>query len=59
MSDPEREFLTGILSDTANFRVIVTGTVGPKEVDYLIRKLKIDRDIMAEDEQPARYDGGE
>ncbi len=47
--DGERELTTGLLSkDGASFRLIVSGQVGEKEIDRLIRKLEIDKEILAE-----------
>jgi hypothetical protein len=36
----ERELTTGLLSKDANFRLIVSGPVGVKEIERLIRKLE-------------------
>lgn len=49
--DGEREFTTGLLSKDTSFRLIVKGTVGVKEIDRLIRKLQLDKEIMAEAEE--------
>ncbi len=51
----ERELTTGILSKEANFRLIVSGPVGVKEIERLIAKLELDKEILAEpdhDEDP-------
>jgi hypothetical protein len=48
----EREFTSGLLSKEANFRLIVTGPVGVKEIERLIKKLEFDLEILA-------YDDGE
>jgi len=47
----ERELVTGLLSKDASFRVIVSGTIGVKEIDRLIRKLELDKEILAETEE--------
>jgi hypothetical protein len=48
----ERELTTGILSKGgASFRLIVTGTVGEKEIERLIKKLELDKEILADAEQ--------
>ena len=44
----ERELVTGLLSKDASFRVIVSGAIGVKEIDRLIRKLELDKEILAE-----------
>jgi len=44
----ERELVTGLLSKEASFRVIVNGTVGVKEIERLIRKLELDKEILAD-----------
>jgi hypothetical protein len=46
----ERELASGLLSDKTTFRLIVSGPVGTKELDYLIQKLQFDRRILAEAE---------
>lgn len=45
----ERELLSGILSKSAKFRLIVSGPVGAAELDKLIAKLNIDKEILADD----------
>lgn len=44
----ERELTTGLLSKDANFRLIVSGPVGVKEIERLIAKLELDKEILAE-----------
>jgi hypothetical protein len=44
----ERELTTGLLSKGASFRLIVTGSIGVKEIERLIAKLEIDKEILAE-----------
>ena len=44
----ERVLADGLLSRNTTFRVIVTGVVGPKEIDRLIKKLEIDKEILSE-----------
>jgi hypothetical protein len=46
--DGERTLLKGILSPDADFEVMVTGPVGVKEIERLIRKLEFDKEILAE-----------
>ncbi len=51
----ERELTTGLLSKDASFRLIVSGQIGVKEIERLIQKLELDKDILAEqaeDETP-------
>jgi hypothetical protein len=44
----ERELTTGLLSKGSNFRLIVSGPVGVKEIERLIAKLELDKEILAE-----------
>jgi hypothetical protein len=44
----ERELTTGLLSKGASFRLIVSGKVGEKEIERLIRKLELDKEILAD-----------
>ena len=48
LMEGERELTTGLLSKDASFRLIVSGSVGEKEIDRLIAKLTIDKEILAE-----------
>ncbi|WP_441281129.1 hypothetical protein [Tardiphaga sp. 862_B3_N1_1] len=51
--DSERELTTGMLAKEASFRLIVTGKIGVKEIDRLIQKLQIDKEILADqDDMP-------
>lgn len=44
----ERELVTGLLSKESSFRVIVSGAVGVKEIERLIKKLELDKEILAD-----------
>jgi hypothetical protein len=44
----ERELTTGLLSKQSSFRLIVSGEVGVKEIEHLIRKLELDKEILAD-----------
>ncbi len=44
----ERELMTGLLSKDASFRLIVSGAVGVKEIERLIKKLELDKEILAD-----------
>lgn len=44
----ERELTTGILAKDASFRLLVSGQIGVKEIDRLIRKLELDKEILAD-----------
>lgn len=44
----ERELTTGLLSKDASFRLIVSGQIGVKEIERLIKKLELDKEILAE-----------
>ena len=43
---------TGMLAKDASFRLIVTGNVGVKEIERLIKKLELDKEILADSEVP-------
>lgn len=45
----ERELTTGLLSKDASFRLIVSGQIGVKEIERLIKKLELDKEILADD----------
>jgi hypothetical protein len=45
----ERELTTGLLSKDASFRLIVNGPVGVREIERLIRKLELDKEILADE----------
>jgi hypothetical protein len=44
----EHELTAGLLSKTASFGLIVSGNVGAKETERLIAKLKLDKEIRAD-----------
>jgi hypothetical protein len=44
----ERELTTGLLAKDASFRLIVNGKIGVKEIERLIQKLEIDKEILAD-----------
>lgn len=48
MGVQERVLQSGMLSKQASFRVLVTGTVGLAEIEKLIAKIEMDKDILAE-----------
>ena len=50
----ERELTTGMLAKDANFRLIVSGKIGVKEIERLIKKLELDKEILGEpdDDKP-------
>jgi hypothetical protein len=43
----ERELTTGLLPKEASFRLIVSGKIGVKEIERLIQKFEIDKEILA------------
>jgi hypothetical protein len=47
---------TGLLSKDANFRMIVSGPVGVKEIERLIKKLELDKENLAEQPEVAADD---
>ncbi|WP_128958164.1 hypothetical protein [Bradyrhizobium guangzhouense] len=55
LMEGERELTTGMLAKGASFRLIVSGKIGVKEIERLIQKLSIDKEILA-DEDDARPD---
>lgn len=57
LMEGERELTSGLLSKGASFRLIVTGAIGEKEIERLIKKLELDKEILAEAE-PASDDEG-
>ena len=46
LTDGERVLQTGMLSPTSEYRVLVTGKVGVKEIEWLIKKLQMDKEIL-------------
>jgi hypothetical protein len=55
----ERELTTGLLAKEASFRLIVSGKIGVKEIERLIQKLQIDKQILADrDDAPDGDDDG-
>jgi len=44
----ERELTTGLLAKDASFRLIVSGNIGVKEIERLIKKLELDKEILAD-----------
>jgi hypothetical protein len=54
--DDEREWTTGLLSKETSFRLIVSGPIGVREIDRLIRKLELDKEILADEGEEAVSD---
>lgn len=52
MASGERELQSGMLSKGAGYRVIVSGQIGVKEIERLIKKLEMDKEILADDDTP-------
>lgn len=50
LKEGERELTTGILSKEAGFRLVVSGKIGVKEIERLIKKLELDKEILADAE---------
>lgn len=48
LMENERVLQDGILSQNASYRIVVSGKVGPKEIERLIKKLELDKEILAE-----------
>jgi hypothetical protein len=51
--DGERELTTGLLSKDSSFRLIVSGPIGVREIERLIRKLELDKEILADESEAA------
>jgi hypothetical protein len=47
LMDGERELTTGLLAKDVSFRLIVNGNIGVKEIERLIKKLELDKEILA------------
>ena len=47
----EREVASGLISKNTRFKLIISGELGPKEIDNLIRKLEIDRDLLSDEKE--------
>jgi hypothetical protein len=57
MGVQERVLQSGMLSKTASYRVIVSGPVGEAEIDRLLKKLEMDKEILADaDPEPHQHD---
>lgn len=52
LMEGERELTTGMLAKDASFRLIVNGRIGVKEIERLIQKLEIDKEILADQDEP-------
>ncbi len=50
MGTHERVLQSGMLSRTASYRVVVSGPIGEAEIDRLLKKLEMDREILADPE---------
>lgn len=57
MATGERELQTGILSKGASYRVIVSGKIGVREIERLIAKLELDKEILADADNDEETDG--
>jgi len=52
----ERELTSGILSKNIRFRLLVNGPVGTKEIERLIKKLELDKEILADADDNDEHD---
>jgi len=52
----ERELTTGLLSKGASYRLIVSGKIGKKEIETLIKKLQIDMELLADADEVSAAD---
>jgi hypothetical protein len=48
-TDTEREFLRGVLSRDASYRLLVSGDIGPKELGRMIKLLETQKAILDDD----------
>jgi hypothetical protein len=53
MGVQERVLQSGMLSKVASYRVIVSGPVGVAEIDRLLKKIEMDKEILADPEPEA------
>lgn len=53
----ERILQSGMLSKTASYRVIVSGQVGVAEIDRLLKKIEMDKEILADPAPEPIHDG--
>jgi hypothetical protein len=53
-SADERELQAGLLSKIASYRVLVRGPIGVREIERLIRKLEMDKEILADEPDDLR-----
>lgn len=51
LMEGERELTTGLLAKDASFRLIVSGNIGVKEIERLIKKLELDKEILADQDE--------
>lgn len=60
MSVHERVLQSGMLSKAASYRVIVSGPVGVAEIERLVKKIEMDKEILADPDPvpPIPADGG-
>ena len=56
---PKRTVLIGHLSRDTRIELIVAGPFGVTEIEYLIRKLKIDKEILCENEERPKPNEGD
>lgn len=51
----ERELTTGMLAKDASFRLIVSGEIGVKEIERLIKRLELEKQILAAQAETDRF----
>ena len=51
MARGEQEFLRGLLSKKTNYRLIISGEVGLREINNLIKILEAQRTVFQEEDQ--------
>jgi len=54
-----RVVASGVLSGRSNFRLVVEGDYGPKQIETLVRYLEITRDTLAQGEAEIDADWAE
>lgn len=58
LMDGERILQDGILSRDATYRIVVSGRIGAREIERLIAKLELDKEILAEADEESTSSNG-
>jgi hypothetical protein len=49
--EPFRQWSSGLLSKNASYQLFVTGHIGAKEIQHLIKRLELEKGFLEEDER--------